>query len=1109
MADECFSTNCVGSLWKIHVKKLFQVSVRSLSVWITVFLALTAIAHSQGPFTQGSPIQVVGLNPTGSIVFPTTIVGNSSASQNIQVMLTNDETVSAFTVPQSVGGKQEFVVGTVTGCTTDGQTINSYGTICRVPVMFSPAYPGIRRLALQFSVNQEGGFGNQGQAVGLSGTGTAPLAALTPGAASVLTTSITGVPIGLDGPGNIYFTGTSSNYATQVMVRNALTGTISGFAGGARYGGTVEGVPATSTQLGAPSGIAADAAGDVFIADSYNNKVFVVLAGSGLIYTLVNHSYFAGNIGSPGVAGHSGDGGPAYYALVSAPTGLAVDAAGDLYISDTGNNCIRRMDAATLNISTVAGVAASGPGYSGDGGSAALATLSSPQGIAVDSAGNLYIADSGNNRIRRVDATSGVITTIAGNGTAGYSGDGSAAISATLYGPMGLAVDSAGNIYFADQNSNNGSPTQARVRKVDIATGNIYSVVGGGATPVTSQGQTSGATGLQFGAMYGVAVDADANLYANGNSIIPPAAGQTASTTGYGLISVQTTTGALAFPTQTLVGTPDTTDNPLPVYVSNVGNSVLTESSPASGTNPTLSANWSVDASSPCQPLQVGATAGSIASGSSCRINLDFTPPVAGTTSGMLVFTDNSLGGTTTQTEALSGTGGNAADTNTSLAFSFVANAPSGYPQTALTYDSIDTLTATVQHTAAGATSAINGTVTFYANGNALSGGSNINLTNGTASFTFQHLVVPGTIAFTASFSPSGNLNASTSATVSESVGKAYVVFSGTVVDNHIYDGNPHGVVFNTIPSDLGGSTGYYPIGSSVLYETATPPTAAGFYYAQYLLTSNADYAGNAQTVLRIYGLPATITLSNFSAAYDGNPHGATATTSPAGLKVTLYYYQTVNNYQDTAPTAAGRYGVVATIQDTAYEGRAYGTLDIYPAGTATTAWIVNSDSTVAHLSSAGAVTATAGVATGTSTLGSIAIDSSGNAWAVTNSNTFLEEVSPSGTLLGSYIGGGLSTPVGVAVDGLGRIWVANANNSVSTFSTTGAAISGSSGYLAATSQTATSLSTPSGIAIDPAGSVWIPNAANSTVTRVFGAAAPVITPSVLGVASSSQGVRP
>src|SRR5262249_32441102 len=147
-----------------------------------------------------------------------------------------------------------------------------------------------------------------------------------------------------------------------------------------------------------------------------------------------------------------GDGGNATAALLMFPLGLAADGAGNLYIADAGNNVIRKVNTSGI-ITTVAGIGGRA-GSSGDGGAATGALLNIPSGIAVDGAGNLFIGDSGNNRVRRVDAASGTILTIAGGNSNGYGGDGGPALNATLNFPWGIAVDPSGAVYVADRNNN-------------------------------------------------------------------------------------------------------------------------------------------------------------------------------------------------------------------------------------------------------------------------------------------------------------------------------------------------------------------------------------------------------------------------------------------------------------------------------------------------------------------------------------------------------------------------------------------------------------------------------------------------------------------------------
>ena len=204
---------------------------------------------------------------------------------------------------------------------------------------------------------------------------------------------------------------------------------------------------------------------------------------------------FAGN----GIPLYRGDGGIATAASLGEPQGLAIDGAGNIYIADQLNNCIRKVNTSGI-ISTIAGNGVAG--FSGDGGAATTATIASPQGVKVDGAGNVYFSDQGNERVRKV-STAGIITTIAGNGTGGYSGDGGAATAATIQSPHGVAVDGAGNVYFADEGN-------GRIRKISTS-GIISTIAGTGSSGYTGDG--GAATAAAVGLPYFLAFDGTGNLY--------------------------------------------------------------------------------------------------------------------------------------------------------------------------------------------------------------------------------------------------------------------------------------------------------------------------------------------------------------------------------------------------------------------------------------------------------------------------------------------------------------------------------------------------------------------------------------------------------------------
>ncbi len=436
-----------------------------------------------------------------TVVVPgTTKVGSSTMGTSVTIA-TSGGTVGSILVLTGGIANQDFTLNSGNGC-SPGTVLNN-GVSCTLTVDFTPRYPGQRfgAVILLDSAGVEMGSSD------LLATGKGPLALFSPGQIQTVA-----------GDDFWFYLG--------------------------------DNVPATSASIYLPYGIAVDGAQNLFVADSGNNRIRRVDAGSGIITTVVG-------TGSPGFFG---DNGPATAAKITEPRSIAVNGRGDLYIVDTGNHVIRRVDAITHAIVTVAGMGGVQGGLSGNNGQATSATLNTPTGIALDGVGHLYIVDSGNNAIRAVDLGSGIITQFAGDGTPGFSGDGGAASSSQLRGPSGVTVAPNGDVYIADLFNNcvrlvhggvittiagdgtsasafsgDGGPAVSaklkapaslsfdpagnlyisdsgnnRIRKINVATSVIQTVAGSDAESFTGDGGDATSAGLD--GPYAMVVDGEGNL---------------------------------------------------------------------------------------------------------------------------------------------------------------------------------------------------------------------------------------------------------------------------------------------------------------------------------------------------------------------------------------------------------------------------------------------------------------------------------------------------------------------------------------------------------------------------------------------------------------------
>jgi hypothetical protein len=577
----------------------------------------------------------------GSFLAPTTSIGTAAAQTSTYFRITGSGTLPALSnaniLTQGKPGL-DFTLGigsTCTGAVTSGST-------CTVNVALTPTTPGTRLGA----VNLLDASNNVLATAYINGVATGSQTTLSPGVLSNYAGSTTpcevdpcpgdGGPatsaqfqapsgVAVDSAGSLYV---ADFYDNRIRKVSSTTGIITAVAGSGNYCTDPttpcgDGALATDSTVGFanPIGLAIDGAGNLYIADVYDNRIRMVSAATGIISTV------AGNgTGCSSPSDTCGDGGAATSANLTEPYAVAVDASGDLYIADTADNRIRFVNAATGIITTLPGV-----------------TVSIPSSLALDTAGNLYITRLSGGYVYKVDAATGIMSVFAGAGphctpATATCGDGGPATAANLSEPFGVAVDPAANVYISDFSGN-------RIRKVSAATGYI-STVGGTGVPCASltcnDGGPATATASQFNGPGPIALDSAGNLYV-ADSIYQTNMAEER-------VRKISTTGAIVFPTTTAAGTSDTTDGTQTLTLNNIGNAALTISNMQNNSASFILSN----------PLSGGcSTSVLVAAGDSCTLGEQFSP-IAGapaTVVGSLAITDNSLNTTSAvQFVPLSGT---------------------------------------------------------------------------------------------------------------------------------------------------------------------------------------------------------------------------------------------------------------------------------------------------------------------------------------------------------------------------------------------------------------------------------------------------------------------
>jgi sugar lactone lactonase YvrE len=791
----------------------------------TSFLTPASIAYSP---TGTVAIADLGKNNvrlgTFNTSFPTTAVASSSVSTTFKLRVNFADSLNAPVL--TPGAPADFTLAAGGTCVAGAAALNSS---CTIPVTFNPTAPGLRVSQL---ITTETATGLKA-VLPVTGIGTAPAVAITPR----LLTTFAGTPgqagstgnaltspsgMAFDAAGNLYVSGADNT----VRIISPSGTTITPFVGTGTAGYTGDGGTSTAATLSNPAGLAIDPSGNLLIADTGNNAIREVSAEGGIINTITFTNQSANITTATGSN-----------TLLNAPKGVATDSIGNIYIADTGNNVVRKLVRGSGAYITLAGTVGTA-GYSGDNNVATNALLSSPSALAVDMNGNIFIADTGNKVVREISATTGNITTVAGSVTATTPGDGGLATAAGLVAPSRIAVDAAGDLFIADAGSNS-------VRYVNAASGIIITLAGSGTnSPVAGDGGP--ATDATLNAPTGLAVDALDNVYIGdtGNSRIAVVAATTTTLDLGG--AEQGTTSAVTSAT-----------------ITNFGNAPLTISNVSVGGQFTQSLTTGNDCTSST----------TLAPGASCLLGVVFSPTATGAISGTATITDNALNvAGTTQTITLTGKGTSAPAAIAVASGNNQTVTPIGpfQPISAKVVDSVGTpvsgATVTFTVPSSGATGTFSNGSNTVQELTVASGIATANLTAGLTRGTFSvtatvpPVVTPATFSETISGNPSPTLTiaylpATNPATYGTPLTLAVTLTPATLSGNN---------VSGTITfSDNGAAIGTATVSSGKASTIVLPNAGTQSY--------TASYAGDTNFSASTTATPATLSV---------NPFGITGTAS-------------------------------------------------------------------------------------------------------------------------------------------------------------------------------------------------------------------------------------
>ncbi len=727
-------------------------------------------------------------------------------------------------------------------------------TDCLVVVTYKPTAPGAEKAVLTAT-----SLLGQSAAFGISGVGTVAALAIDPGTTASLGTGLK-VPFGIaqDAAGNTYVADTGNNR----VVRYSVSGTATTIAGTGSAGYTGDGAVATAATLSAPKGVAIARSGAIFIADTGNNVIRRIDPLTGFIST------YGGTTGAVCATATDafGDGCIGTAAKFSAPTGVAADNDGNIYIADTGNNLIRE-----LSLSGYASLVAGGgtvctanllgtsktPDTLGNNCFGPASTFSGPTGIAVDAGRNIYIADTGNNEIREIVAATGYVTLIGGNGQAGFSGDGGTATGAKMNGPTGITVDAAGDVYIADSGN-------SAIRFIS-ASGNMSTVVGN---------LNNAGTGTLPGLATAVQLTTPAGVVSNGAGTL------TVLDSGNSRVfNVQR--GSLAYTFARTV--PSTTSATLSIQQTDTGTASLTLGSPLfTATGSTGSFTLATSGTNGCTTSQALAPA------NTCTLAAQFAPTALGAVTATYTEAATTPVLATPPVFQFNGTGALLTKTTSTTIVTVPAT---GNPQYSVSFTVQTSVVPTSCNTAAPSCYPT-GTVSFYVNGTQVGVPSTVSATGiATAVIGGQSV---GTISLVAVYSGDGYYAASTAATLPVIIAQGTSVTTVTATPATGYQFGSlviKATVKSASTSDIPtGKVGFY--AGTTLIGTATLANGvatisdtsnsfgliAGTYQLQAQYLGDQNYATSSSTITLVINAD----VPSFVLAYNG-VGGAGSSSAQAG----------------------------------------------------------------------------------------------------------------------------------------------------------------------------------------------------------------------------------